>query len=129
MYAAQKYSAEDRVATSQEFASNYPDRIPIILSSPHWNFYSFKCMIVPQLITIRELCDTIMKNWKYKFPGNTSHILLKVATGSIVQQAQPATIDFDFERDPLPSSSTIQMIAQHALSSDGFLWITAHELR
>ena len=129
MYAAQKYSAEDRVAISQNFAVNYPDRVPLILSSPHWNFYSFKCMLVPQLITIRELCDVILKKWKRKFPTSVSHLLLKVASGSIPQTTDDHTsIDFDFERDPLPASSTIQMIAQYALSSDGFLYVTAHEL-
>ena len=119
MYATQKYSAEDRVKTSQEWAHEYPDRIPIIVSSSHWAFYKFRCMLVPQDMTIQELCTTMYHNWRTTFPKDTSHLYLKVAQGSS---------DSEIVTHSLTPTWTVHQVAQSSLSPDGFLYLVAHKL-
>lgn len=121
MYAAQKYSAQDRVNTSQEFSRKYPNRVPTVLSSPHWPFYSFKCLLVPIDITVRELCEVVFTNWKSKFPEGTTHVLLRVASGS------PGATEAAKE-GPLTPTRTCDDLSRHHLAPDGLLYLTAHTL-
>lgn len=112
MYATQKYTATDRVAVAQEWSAKYPDRVAVVLSSPHWAFYCFKCMLVPKYMAVRELAETILKSWTSKFPSGTTHVLLKT----------PAVAD------PLSPEWTIYETASKRLGPDGFLYLTAHRM-
>ena len=118
MYAAQKYSAQNRLETSREFARQYPDRVPTILSSPHWAFYTFKCCLLPKDMSIREFAEIAFANWKHKFPSGISSILLKVASGSHLNKQSILLKDDD----------TFDSVATSWLSPDGFLYLTAHTL-
>lgn len=115
MYATQKYSAQDRVSTAQEWARKYPSRVSVIISSPHWKFYCFKCLLVPTDMTVRELGTTVHHNWLHKFPKGTTHLLFQVApqkTNSV----------------PLPPTQTLADIVATSLAPDGFLYLTVHKL-
>lgn len=127
MYATQKYNASDRLATSRAFARDYPDRVPIILSSPHWSFYSFRCMLAPLDITVRELSQIVLSNWTSKFPKHTTHVLLKVVPESVDKRRElDSSLEFDFQHDPLPNSTPLRLVNKHAIGADGFLWLSAH---
>jgi hypothetical protein len=120
MYATQIYSAQDRVATSQTWAHKYPDRVPTIISSPHWAFYAFKCMLIPHDMSVSEFCGTVHRTWARKFASNVTQILLKVAPGSC---SHP-----DTESRPLAFIRTFDDLARNYLASDGFLYLTVHTL-
>lgn len=75
-------------------------------------------MLVPNDMTVRELCATVHAQWKHKFPDETTHILLKIAAGSPSQGgSDPA---------PLNPTRTCDDLARTYLAPDGFLYVTAH---
>ena len=112
MYAQKKYSAQNRIETAQEWLHKYPDRQPIVMSSPHWHFYEFKCLLVPRTMTIESLCCLLYKKWKDTFPPNTHVILLTVGnTDQMVER-----------------SSTIGSVCTSHLHSDGLLYLSVRRL-
>lgn len=114
MYAAQKYSADDRIATAQHWARTYPDRVPVILSSPHWSFHSFKCLLVPGTMDLKSLSTIVLTKWGRKFSKLPDRIVLDLAPGSCL--LMPDMLD--------PTTSCAHLSTQHA-SSDGLLYLTA----
>jgi hypothetical protein len=114
MYAAQKYSAEDRIATAQHWARAHPDRVPIVLSSPHWPFHSFKCLMAPGTLVLAELGEIVRNKWGYKFSTPPDRVILEVVPGSC--PLPPTTID--------PAVSCAALSKHHA-NSDGLLYLAA----
>ena len=76
VYAQKKYSAQDRIETAQSWMREYPERVPVVIYSTHWPFYSFKCLLAELELTVEELVSTILKQWSHKFPPKTTNLIL-----------------------------------------------------
>ncbi len=111
MYATQKYSARDRVETAQHWARQYPTRVAVIVSSPVWRFYCFKCLLVPRDMTVRQCVSIIHRQWNYKFASTVQSLMMRPVHGA---------------KELISLDCTMDALAQTILGRDGLLYVTVH---
>lgn len=95
MFALQKYSLRNRLETTQYWRQNYSNRVAIVFDSSKWYFYKFRCLLVPESLTIQELTFIIKSRWfpdssiqlqAYQHPDRTTQNLIPTDICGTVQQ-------------------------------------------
>lgn len=142
MFATRKYTARDRIETAREFAHKYPDRVAVLVDSPHWRFFSFKCLLVPKNCTVSVLTDVICDKWSYKFKQSNPRLILYPHHTSLNTQEGGEGGDGGGDemiaddnvnneprssappRSPLSASATLEDIATRHSNTDGLLYLS-----
>ena len=94
----------------QEWARQYPDRVPAILVSPLAVLH-LQVLATAKGYERTEVCAHVHRNWNYKFPSNVTQIVLKLHGSSQLNSTQALNSTATCEKLPVriwpPTASCI----------------------